>query len=177
MSESNAFNNAKNSLLRYYSSQQTSQGTRLIGFTVGLFTLLQTVQYAQEVSLSKVFPDLTECIRIIEVCAWLGESVKFSLLFLAIFILLTWTVRTIFRFLVYAYFAERLMKVTQEGIGEPMHSTIHSTITEKLDEENVKAYWFFPLTWFFRRKDKLKGWICCLFLAGLCTLILLWFLW
>jgi hypothetical protein len=42
--EPNQIREARKTLLKHYTAQQNSQGTRLIGFVAGLFVLLQLTQ-------------------------------------------------------------------------------------------------------------------------------------
>jgi hypothetical protein len=181
----------KTSLIHYYTSQQTSQSARLIGFTIALFTLLQVVQYSKQEPLSGIFRELARQISSVSsklgisetvvMYTWIGEIVKFCVLFLSISFLMTWLIRTVFRFLVYAYHAQYVMFVGKDEIDSslPIHYAIHEATFDRIKE--IKAYWLFPLKWFMRKgKEKTltrKGWKRSIVMAIISTLILLWLIW
>lgn len=163
LAEVDQFIQAKNGLMRYYTSQQTSQSARLIGFTVALFTLLQTVLYSHQ----EAFRMLT--------------TTKLYPLFFGMWFLITWLIRTIFRYLISAYLAQAAVHIDLAQIDRtrPIHSAIQEAIVRGFIDSNKKAYWIFPVTWFLAIKTSqtLKGWICCLVIATLASSILLWLLW
>lgn len=189
MSNLNQFLEAKNSLIRFYTSQQTSQSARLIGFTIALFTLLQTVQNSEREPLSGIFSELARHIgaivselgisEILVMHAWIGELSKLILVFIAIAGLMTWLIRTLFRFLVWAYFAQFVRNVSFGEIGntKPIHQEIHNATLKLMRKKNKKGYWLFPLIWFIPTAEGSqtgKGWIRCILLATFSTLYLMW---
>jgi len=193
------FNETKNALLRYYTSQQTSQGARLIGFTLALFTLIQTVQNSKQQPLSNIFSDLANTLtefaqtcEIFEVLSSIIVTISFPLFFLSIFILLFFIFRTIFRFSIFAFFSDYLIKIKSCEISKttkPIHHAIHETISDKWEKESKRVYLFFKLIWFINRDSKTSkqdrktsrqhwiGFILCGIFAFLLSLILMLFLW
>ena len=59
MEKDDHFYNSVNSLVQLYSSNRGSQATRLIGFTVGLFTLIQIVQASAQGKLHNIFGEVS----------------------------------------------------------------------------------------------------------------------
>ena len=172
----------RSELLRYYTSQQTSQGARLIGFAIVLFTLTQLVQRSHEQPLSSVFSNLPLLLNLSEIGLILVEMFKFGVLLFSIAILIFWVIRTIFRFAVFAYFAQRLIELDVVEVSaqtkEPECSAVHGAVANLVAKE--KVYFTVPLVWFFARGENSQNWKGLLFsaiLAVLVSLILLWFLW
>ena len=185
----NQFLEAKNSLIRFYTSQQTSQSARLIGFAIALFTLLQTVQNSEREPLSGIFSELARHIgaifsgsgisEILVTYAGIGELSRFFLVFTAICGLMIWLIRTLFRFLVWTYYAQCVRNVSWAEIDrtQTIHQGVHSATFELVKKGNKKGYWLFPLIWFIQTGEggyTRKGWICCILLAIFSTLCLMW---
>jgi len=168
----------KNALLRYFTNQQISQATRLIGFGVVLFALLQTVQHSCQEPLASIFSTMAKIIMPSEVWMPLAEVLKFHLLLILIVILLTYIIRTIIRFSLFSYLAEYLMEVT-EPIKESKYKAykmLYEAASEKLKKRGKKLYWIFPLKWSLP-EESTKGWIVCTLASIPLALILLGLLW
>lgn len=188
------FNETKNALLKYYADSRASRGMHLIGFTAGLFTLIQIVQYSNQGPLSKIFSNIEVLFSDFPVDfeflipTWLSSLMlvlKFSFFFLAVCGLLFFIIRTIFRFAVYAYFSDYLIRVKPDEIecnfNESIHDAIHTKIMEEFESDDKKVYRFFRLMWFIHSGKKesqhQKGYEICAVLAIVFTLVLLWFIW
>lgn len=174
--------NTRSELLRYYTSQQASQGARLIGFAIVLFTLTQLVQHSHEQPLSSVFSNLPVLLPLSEIGLIIVELLKFGVLLFSIALLIFWVIRTIFRFTVFAYFAQRLIESDEIEVSaqtkEPNCSTVHDAVSNLVAEK--KVYFKIPLVWFYTRgknSQHSKGFLFSAILAILVSLVLLWFLW
>lgn len=193
---SEKFNETKNALLRHYGTNRASRGVHLVGFTAGLFTLIQTVQYAHKegARLSEIFLDwegffskLVQGLGDLKVLSnWLApaaQAAKFLLFLIAVGGLLFMIIRTIFRFAVWAYFATYLKRVSPSEISkstDPIHWAIHMAAANKIIEDRKKVYGFVPLSWFITGLEGShpgRGFILCLFLAFVSTLFLVGVLW
>lgn len=167
MVDPNEFNNAKNALLRYYSSLQTSHGALMIGFTVALFTL---IQFAQNVYLqiSSIFP--------ISIPRELALSI---VMFVSILILTGLIIHAIFRIAFYGRFTIELMWIEVGEVSrEPVHGQIHKILCDKVANSD-KLLRLLPARYFIHKeKDSeiWKGYVSCLVLAIVPTLIILFLL-
>jgi hypothetical protein len=65
---------ARKALLKHYTDQQNGQITRLVGFAIGLFTLLQLSQALSDRALSQVFPNFPSFIQF--TMSWEGDVLK-----------------------------------------------------------------------------------------------------
>jgi hypothetical protein len=181
MEDSNQFNETKSALLRHYTSNQTSQGARLIGFTVALFTLLQTVQHSRQEPLSRIFSNIDAFLP--QVAPGFAASLKFLLFFCSVLALFFFIFHAIFRFIVFAYFSDSVIRVKQSEISlwtEGIHQDIHVAARIRMEETKKRIYGVFPTVWFVAKGEESqhwKGWIACFFLALCSTLILMLFLW
>lgn len=184
------FDDAKNGLLRYYASKETAHSARLIGFTVALFTLLQTVSRGPLSEFFSVWAGyvlyeswLSHTLAYVweTVPTWAWGAGRFFLLFFSIVFLITLTIHTIFRYLVYAKFSQYVVFVGQSEISKyplPIHHSIHKATFEMVKKQKLlgllRAELFIPT----RRDDKTwRGWIWCSLLAiffGALLLLLLW---
>jgi hypothetical protein len=102
-------------LLSQYTAQQNGQGTRLIGFVVGLFTLLQLTQALDQSALSRIFPNF---ISFLQLTAPWGDFLKVLFLFMGTWVILYFILRSIFRFSVYGHLSSAAMYVTEEEAEE-----------------------------------------------------------
>lgn len=103
------FKKAQETLLGYYSDLQDSQVTRLIGFVVGLFALLQLAQYSDgsthefsrylafSLNLSSIFVDF-----------------KVAVLFTGSSIILYFILRAIFRYSLFGYLPSKIITARKE---------------------------------------------------------------
>jgi hypothetical protein len=185
----NRVDKIKSDLLSYYSSQQISQGARLVGFAVGTFTLLQVVLHQNHIS--EIFPDarliLTSNEFLVSDGFW-----KVFILALGTFMLLVWLIRAIFRFAVFSCLANWTKLVYHKKVQEYISSSkdelsIHAAVMgcariKYSEEKNHKhLYWLLPSAWFFpffpeEKTETWKGGIVVTMLAFVSTLTLFWLL-
>jgi hypothetical protein len=178
------FSETKDALLRYYSSKQSSQAARLVGFGVALFTLLQVVQQSKDKPLSDIFintdiffSEFLQTIGLSEVFSSIGAGAKFFLFLASLVIIMTFLVRTFFRFAVFAQAAEFLLRLPPAKVPEctePIHSVIDIAVMGDMKEK--KAFGF-RLSLFTETKRRRAGWVVCLSFAIASTLILTLLLW
>ena len=185
------FRETKNALLRYYSSSRASHGVHLIGFTAGLFTLIQTVQHSRQEPLSEIFSnvgailfEITRALGVHGIALSIGEIIKLGVLSFGIGFLLFFIFHTIFRFAVFANFSDYLIGVKPTEISkrtEPIHEAIHSVVTDNICTRDKKRFYGrIPISWFIvREKDSehQNGYKMCGILAIVSTLILMGLLW
>jgi hypothetical protein len=105
---------ARKQLQTYYSDQQNQQMTRLIGFVIGLFTLLQLAQESRNLALSSVFPNVT--IFNMPKYAIYWDPLKVVFLFLGVSLILYFILRTIFRYALYGNMACWVMNINYVDI-------------------------------------------------------------
>ena len=155
------FKKAQETLLGYYGDLQSLQGTRLIGFVAGLFTLLALAQYSgdhlQAFNMNWGFE--------LNWSSFLGDF-KIVLLFSGCAILLYFILRTIYRYCLYGYLPSRLITARKEEAEqvlvdwkrkedwkgkEPTYSALYAlntSIFRKAHEAKVfrsKAYYFYSV--------------------------------
>lgn len=184
------FRETKNALLRYYTSNLTSQGARLIGVAIAAFTLIQTVQHSKEEPLSRIFSyasavlyRFAQILKLSELIPSFVATLKLVLFGGILFALLFFIVRSIFRFVMFGYYSSYLIRVKYSEISEstkPLHYAIHHTVLNNIRGANQKLYGIFPLIWFVARGEARQHWIglvICGISALFSTSILLWFLW
>jgi hypothetical protein len=106
---------ARKALQNYYTDQQNQQGTRLIGFVIGLFTLLQLTQTSKNSPLSGVFPNFPKIINV-TLCPLLSDSLKVVFLFVGTAFIIFFILRTIFRYALYGTMASYIMTVNNYDI-------------------------------------------------------------
>jgi len=170
------FTEAKNALLRYYSTSRSSHGVHLVGFTAALFTLIQTTQHPSDWGISKIFN-----LEMPPALANIGEIVLPYLFSLVIWFLLFFTIWTIFRFAVFAHYAEQLKTVKPADISkreEAIHQAIHVTVEGKLSRKHL--YWVFPARHFIESGTNRQHWwgrTWCFILSIVTTLFLIGLLW
>jgi hypothetical protein len=164
-----SFEDGKKTLIEFYSEMQSALGTRLIGFVVGLFALLQLVQFSKSARLGEIFPIFKN---------WqdFGSQWKFIFLFIGVLILMVYIVRTIFRYAVYGRFMIKVLEqnIVQIGSNESATNKIHTLVMSKMS--NQKLYWIFPSSWFLAgsRRSNICGWFVSLIISLVLTGFLLW---
>jgi hypothetical protein len=102
---------ARRALLTYYTSLQSSQTTRLIGFVAGLFTLLQLTQVSKSLTLHTMFSSFPIIINF-PVIVW--EAIRFVTLFGGIFIIIFFILRAIFRFCIFGLLSSAVANLSEE---------------------------------------------------------------
>jgi hypothetical protein len=192
---------ARKQLQTYYSDQQNQQMTRLLGFVVGLFTLLQVTQSSKSSPLSSVFPHFPSAsikaryapfwLRI----GWLSPAenwdfLKVVFLFLGVSLILYFILRTIFRYALYGNMASWVMNIKYDNVMEykdkggcnEMYALNHALSEKIYDDANI--FWIFPANWFFKVDEDTKypsrekcGYAVCMFISIVTSLLLLLFLW
>jgi hypothetical protein len=207
MKEEDSFLEAKNALLSDYSSRQTDQVARLIGFSVALFTLLEAVRGSRQQPLSGAFSTISSAIpNVFAGISWLAELVKLILLFASIWGLIFLIVRAVIRFSLFSHYVTNIISVKQEDIrkisrnellkgiiidkinpDESLHLQIIKLAQGKkayeIEKVHTKLFLFVPLSWFFNSKiestasTKWQGWLFYVASSFLITLLLMWFLW
>lgn len=125
------FKEAQANLLHYYAQQQSAQGPRLIGFSIGLFTLFQLVLTSQKVS--QLLPNLI----FPSVFTPLGNDV-FKLLFLLIAssIIMYFILRTVFRYCLYGYLPSGIMCTCRKDAED----TITEYNNQYMKDNNGRSY-------------------------------------
>jgi hypothetical protein len=166
-------NGAKNALIRYCGSQQSSHGALTIGFSVALFTLLGIVQSSLQKWLSSfLLLDFLSFDFWRMICLLAGLEVLLTMLFY-----------TFMRYWFYGYFSSSITGVEPSEIArEPIHREIASEATRMIDEDNKKILLRLPAIWFFsgtiyvkgerRKAPRWKGIATCAILALLAALYL-----
>lgn len=168
----------KSILLRFFTDSTTALGARLIGLAVALFTLLQAVQTSGENKFSQFMPYFPPIMNLNVPVAWMTP-----LLCLLVFGLITYIVRTLFRYATYMGLCSYVIatKETDPSLREA-EDPLHKTYLQVIDlMKTKKLFWVFPITWFisskeFQRENRL-GWLASLLLAFALTTCLLWLLW
>jgi hypothetical protein len=175
--ERNQFIQAKNGLLRYYSSVRASHTTHLIGFTAGLFTLVQV--FLQEGAFHEMFFNLS-LTHFSEIAQALGpywvEIIKFGVFFSGVWVLFSLIIRSIFRYGLYATFSHELKRVSHTKVksNEPVHEAIHEAVQEKTKKQRILL--IIPLKYFLWEKRR-TGHMVCVIAAFALTLFLIMLLW
>jgi hypothetical protein len=183
--ENQDFVNAKSALLKYYSDIQISLGARLIGFGVAIFTLLQVVNW-NKTGLSEVFS-----------ASFSSGIVTFALklvpFFVAVLILMTYSVRTIFRYASVSGVCNSIIGINISNIdqNDPVHYAICKRSYEDMLTAKIRVFKWLPFEWFLtgatmggKEKDKERnaranalGWFVSIFIAFFASVILLWLMW
>lgn len=186
----NDLEEAKRTLLDHYRNILTSQATRLIGFAAALFTLLQAVQTSKASPLSEIFsiPTFID----LSIFSPYAGTVQLIALLLLIWGLLVFMIRTIFRYSVYAKICERIStcplikwdKETKRAYDNGETSIQGLVITKIVSEMKASkevVYWRFPCTLFISsdalKRENRRGWLWCLVISLLLTIVILWLLW
>jgi hypothetical protein len=179
---------ARKQLQTYYSDQQNQQMTRLIGFIIGLFTLLQLTQSSKSSPLSSVFPHFPRVIEATYGPFW--DFLKVVFLFLGVSLILYFILRTIFRYALYGNMASWVMNIKYDEVMEhkdkggcnEMYAVNHA-LSEKIYRD-THIFWIFPANWFFKVDEDTEypsrekcGYAVCMFISMVTSLLLLLFLW
>lgn len=192
-SDPKVLRDVKISLQKSYDSKRNALGAQLLGLIAGLFTLLQTFQNSTKQPISEIFPDLT--VSIISHNQFV--SLKGALFTIAVCILLFFITRTIFRFALFSkysdivYFVETdylnhlpdgLEGMKDRDILIQVRGIAGLMIAGKLTNEckREKFLKIIPHDWFIsgvRYNDEKWGYILCLGMSVVFTLILLFLLW
>ena len=181
MGKLSQFREAKSALLHYYSSNRDSHGVRLIGFTAGLFTLIQIVQNSKKEPLSGIFTKTSVILGGIPPSY--TEAFKLLVFFAGNGLLLFFIIRSIFRFAVFGYLSEFTLAVNSDETferAEAIHMAIHKIVEKKIVSTKKKLYGVFPLRWFVstgKDSEHWKGYSLCVFLAVGFTFLLISILW
>jgi len=188
---------ARKQLQTYYSDQQNQQMTRLIGFVIGLFTLLQLTQSSKSSPLSSVFPYFPSVIEATYAPFW--DFLKVVFLFFGVSLILFFILRTIFRYALYGNMACWVMNINYGDIMKnkdkwsgcnEMFAFNYSLSLEiyRTARTTARIFGIVPANWFFHFVDKDKkdtehpshekcGHVFCIFISALTSLLLLLFLW
>jgi hypothetical protein len=110
---------ARKALLKHYTDQQNGQITRLVGFAIGLFTLLQLSQTLSDRALSQVFPNFPIFIQF--TISWEGDVLKVIFLFVATWAILYFILRSIFRFAYYGHLSSEILYTTEDEAKNVVH--------------------------------------------------------
>ena len=132
------FEDVKNSLLCYYGDCQSSSGTRLLGYIVALFTLVEVARIGQSSNES-----------------WL----KFSIFFSGIVFLMIMIVRTSFRYAAFSGFCSYLIDIWEptnfgknsKGIvteNVSKHAQVNEAFVKEMEERGTKVFWLFDFELF-----------------------------
>jgi hypothetical protein len=190
---------ARKQLQTYYSDQQNQQMTRLIGFVIGLFALLQLTTTAKESWFVNAFPYFS---RIIEVTSFLPCSVvvalveicflcfwKVGFLFAGTAIIMYFIFRTIFRYSLYGNMACNIMTIKDYEVKEFRNNVEYNELLAfntllSRTVYNEKPIFGLPASWFFGLAKDPKypshercGIALCISISVLTSLLLLLFLW
>jgi hypothetical protein len=154
----------KQALLNHYTAQQNGQVTRLVGFVIGLFTLLQLAQGLVDKAFNKIFSAFPSLIQF--PMPWEGDVLKTLFLFFGTWIILYFILRSISRFAVFGKMVSYAMWVTKEGAKDivsvyakkwnvkPMEFenrriwVLNEAVSEKVYHEPI--YWKLRARWFLR---------------------------
>lgn len=181
------FDKGKNSLLRHYSDIQTSSVTRLIGFVAGLFTLIQTVQTSKIYKISDVFV-IPISIPIPDYILAMTPLLRLLLFAGAVFVLVFYIVRTMFRFAAFNDLKESLLALSLSSLPEEPSA---DTSIEEIIATNVLTYlrgrkaqakvYGIPVTWFIRsdllKKENTCGLKFAISLSAFLTALFIGILW
>lgn len=202
MWDESRIDNTKDSLLRYYTDQQTALSARLIGFVVALFTLIGAVQLSKSEPLFSTFASIPFPYGR-EIASAINWSIfEFIFLFLLVFTLAFFITRSIFRFSVYGFLSSCLISMKQKDVEETLRKykdlidkqslywVLHLTTYEEMCSCRKLAYWLFPAKWFVGggvpktdvsgndvKTDTWKGYLVIIIASFSLTVIILGLLW
>lgn len=180
-SDLTTFEEAKSDIQHFYSDIQTSQSARLLGFVGALFVLIKAVQDSASEQLSKIFT-FTFPINLPDFGAY-PRYAELLLLFLVVWVLMTFIMRTVFRFSAYGSLLNYLIDLPpiKKISNQNIHKEINDEVQKWVKKDGVKLYVLVPITWFIYSKEaKSKwryGWVLSFATAFILTLILLSLLW
>jgi hypothetical protein len=174
------FLRVKNSLQSYYQNMASAQTIRLIGFTAGVFTLIEATQlHLGEFFSSFSIPILEEVIS-----SSIRSSINFLFLSISVFILFFFVFRAIFRYSALSYLSNLLIYVTFEetkkAAGQSLHAKITNALFSHVKKYPRKVFFVFPLLFFISRSGSRKhlvGILLSLILSLSATFLLLLFIW
>lgn len=182
------FDNAKNTVLSYCSSTQTSLGALLIGYAVALFTLFELFKDLGRGGLANSFQ---LGIKIEAINSLIGNSyVKLGLLFIGALLITTYIVRTVHRYASYSglYNCVMYMEPPLEKIkGMSLQYAILKKAYGEMKREGRRAF-LLPFNYFFtgeevegtgkeKRKGTFYGWMLSVIIAVFLVVGLLILLW
>jgi hypothetical protein len=130
---------ARRALLSHYTAQQNGQVTRLVGFVIGLFTLLQLSQALGDKALNQIFRNVPGFIQF--TMPWIGDVLKTLFLFFGTWIILYFILRAIFRFAFYGYLTSEVMIVTDEEAVKAVEDEAKEKVKREgkaQDQEEIK---------------------------------------
>jgi hypothetical protein len=188
---------AKQALLKHYTDEQNGQITRLLGFAVGLFTLLQLAQSLGDKAFNQIFICFPSLIQFTQ--PWEGDVLKTLFLFLGTWVILYFILRSIFRFAVFGLFTSYVMWVTIVEARETVRSHVLKNhkkpatyehrelwvvnqatskfVYDRSVYHSVKAKWFFSTGYPNCPDRKNTGYFFSLSVAFVIAFLLLLFLW
>jgi hypothetical protein len=139
MAESTEFNAAKNTLLKYYSDLQNSLGVRLFAFSVLLFTLFQITSWNNSQGLTAIWGGTISILSIF----------KITWFFLAIFVIISYMVRTIFRYASLSAICNWIIVVEPFSNGtKSIQAAICAEIYQRMVCHETQVFIRFPFQWF-----------------------------
>jgi hypothetical protein len=177
---------ARKQLQTYYSDQQNQQMTRLIGFVIGLFTLLQLTQLSKSYPLRNVFPSFPHVIGATYAPFW--DFLKVLFLFFGVSLILFFILRTIFRYSLYGSMASWVMNVKDYEVKKYRNNVEYNEMLAFnviLSQGVYKDGHIFglPANWFFNLNDPTcpshenYGIALYIIISAITSLLLLLFLW
>lgn len=192
---------ARKAILSHYTAQQNGSVTRLVGFVIGLFTLLQLAQALGDKAFSKIFGNFPSLIQF--TLPWEGDVLKTLFLFFGTWIILYFIVRSISRFAVYGYLSSQIMYVTEGDAKDVIKDEAKrtnkkssefndlgiwalstATLRSLYDAKTMKIYYLVPVKWFFSLPSHPKypnrektGFGVLLIVSWFFAFLLLLFLW
>ncbi len=119
--DSTRIEDAKSKLLDFYTSQQSSQAERLIGFVIALFALLTLAQGVDKSRLGTLFTHVSSITALVKIvplsgCGW--ETMKFIILFAGVTLLFFFILRAIYRFAVFGKMFSAVQYVTTKDVKQ-----------------------------------------------------------
>jgi hypothetical protein len=139
MAESTEFNAAKSTLLKYYSDLQNSLGVRLFAFSVLLFTLFQITSWNSSQGLSAIWDGTFS----------ISSLFKITLFLLAIFVIISYMVRTIFRYASLSGICNWIIVIEPFSNGtKSIQAAICAEIYQRMVCRETHVFVRFPFQWF-----------------------------
>jgi hypothetical protein len=179
MTKSDKFDNAKSTLLKYYSDSQTRLSTRLFAFSVVVFTLLQISSWSNK-GLSAIARNI--------VLFSVNFSPTFIAFFFALLVIITYMVRTVFRFASFSAMCNWVIIEPFNSGGTDMIHSISESIFRKMSKKPERIFWVFPFNLFvcgrivddnkandrLNKANNLTGWLVSFVLAFITLVYFLW---
>jgi len=113
------FLTVKNFYMSYFQNIASSQAVRLIGFTAGVFTLMGVIKLSPDEHLGEFFSDVYtfHIIRsIVSISPEIISAFNFGIFFGAIFILMFFIFRAIFRYMAFSDLSDTLIYLTRNDV-------------------------------------------------------------